>query len=151
MINAHAIFASAIDETEMAAKAFINLPVKNLEKSIAFFTQLGFKFDPALTDENAACMIIEGSTSSVFLLKEEYFKTFTKKAISDTGTSSEVLLTLHLDSKEIIQKTIEKAQTLGGIALGEPEDRGWMYQHSLSDIDGHQWEFIFIDESQIPN
>lgn len=137
-------------QLEMAAKAFINLPVKNLEKSISFFTHIGFHFDPYLTDENAACMIIKGHTFFVILLKEDYFKTFTKKVICDSTTFTEVLITLHLESKESIQSMIEKARVLGAI-IHEPEDRGWMYQNSLTDLDGHQWEFIFIDESQIPN
>jgi uncharacterized protein len=135
----------------MAAKVFINLPVKSLERSISFFTEIGFSFDPHLTDENAACMTLSGSTSFLILLKEDYFKTFSKKPICDTKGFAEVLITLHVDSKEIIQKIIEKAKKLGGIIHAEPEDRGWMYQQSLADLDGHQWEFIFIDESQTPN
>jgi uncharacterized protein len=135
----------------MAAKAFINLPVKDLEKSISFFTHLGFSFDPNVTDENAACMATGDNIFFVFLLKEDYFKTFTKKALCDATVFTEVLITLHLDSKESIQSIIEKARTTGGLIHAEPEDRGWMYQHSLADLDGHQWEFIFIDESQIPN
>jgi uncharacterized protein len=135
----------------MAAKVFINLPVKNLERSISFFTDIGFRFDPTLTDENAACMTISGNTFFLILLREDYFKTFTKKPISDTSAFAEVLITLHVDSKEIIQNIIEKAQKLGGIIQAEPEDRGWMYQQSLADLDGHLWEFIFIDESQTPN
>ena len=134
----------------MAAKAFINLPVKNLDQSISFFSHIGFGFDPHLTDDNAACMIINGHTFFVILLKEDYFKTFTKKTICDSTTFTEVLITLHLDSKESIQSMIEKARVLGAI-IHEPEDRGWMYQHSLTDLDGHQWEFIFMDESQMPN
>ncbi len=135
----------------MAAQAFINLPVKNLEKSIFFFTEIGFSFDPQLTDENAACMSISDSSFSVFLLIEDYFKTFTHKALCNTAGFTEVLITLHLNSKEAIQSIIEKAKMNGGTIHTEPEDRGWMYQHSLTDLDGHQWEFIYIDERQIPD
>jgi uncharacterized protein len=137
-------------QLEMVAKAFINLPVKNLEKSISFFTHIGFSFDLLVTDENAACMIINGNTLFVILLKEDYFKTFTKKPICDTTAFNEVLITIHIESKESIQTMIEKARMLGAI-IHEPEDRGWMYQNCLTDLDGHQWEFIFMDESQIPN
>lgn len=138
-------------QRKMAARAFINLPVKNLEKSISFFTEIGFTFDPQLTDENAACMIVNGGSFSVFLLKEDYFKTFTQKALSDATSFTEVLITVHLNSKETIQNIIKKAKMIGGTSHAEPEDRGWMYQQSLADLDGHQWEFIYVDESQIPN
>lgn len=117
---------------------------------MSFFKSLGYHFSPQMTDELGACMIISESIF-VMLLQEEYFKTFTRKHVGDTNTSGEVLISLDAESKQHIQSLIMKARQLGAHIYAEPEDHGWMYQHSLADLDGHQWQFIFIDESQIPN
>ena len=133
----------------MATKIFVNLPVKNLDKSKAFFEGLGYSFNPQFSDENAACMVISDSIFAM-LLTEEYFKTFTKKAISDAKTSTEVLIALDAGSREEVQQIVAKAKELGAAIYAEPQDHGWMYQHSFADLDGHQWEFAYMDESQFP-
>lgn len=133
----------------MATKIFINLPVKDLNKSISFFSQLGFNFNPQFTDEKAGCMVISESIF-VMLLIEDYFQTFTKKQISDAKTTTEVLITLDTDSKEELKELVQKAVELGGITYNEPQDHGWMYQHGFADLDGHQWELAYMDVSQMP-
>ncbi len=133
----------------MATRIFINLPVKDLDKSMNFFTELGYSFNPQFTDEKAACMVISENIFAM-LLKEEYFQTFTKKSISDAKTSTEVLIALDAASREEVQDTVAKAKRLGGDIYAEAQDHGWMYQHSFADLDGHQWEIVYMDATQIP-
>jgi uncharacterized protein len=134
----------------MPTKIFVNLPVKDLNKSKAFFEGLGFSFNPQFTDENAACMVISDTIYSM-LLMESYFKTFTNKAISDATKSTEAIITLDASSREEVSRIVAKAKELGGTIYREPQDHGWMYQHSFADLDGHQWEFVYMDETQLPS
>lgn len=134
----------------MATKVFINLPVKDLAKSMAFFTDLGYSFNPQFTDEKAACMVISDSIFAM-LLTETYFQTFTKKKVSDAKTATEVLIALDTNSREEVQQMVAKAKELGGTIYADPQDHGWMYQHSFADLDGHQWELVYMDATQFPN
>lgn len=133
----------------MASKIFINLPVKDLDKSMEFFKYMGYSFNPHFTDENAACMIVSDNIF-VMLLTEKYFRNFTPKDICDAKKSTEVLIALDTNSKEEVQEIVEKARINGAVIYAEPKDHGWMYQHSFADLDGHQWEFVYMDESKIP-
>lgn len=133
----------------MATKIFVNLPVKDLKKSISFFTQLGFSFNPQFTDEQATCMII-GENIFAMLLVEERFKDFTKKPISDAKKSTEVLLALDAESREAVDTMVKNAVKAGGSVYSDPQDHGWMYGHSFADLDGHQWEILYMDESALP-
>lgn len=134
----------------MATKVFINLPVKDLGKSISFFTNLGYSFNPQFTDEKAGSMIISDNIFAM-LLDEAYFKTFTRKQVADAKTTTEVLIALDASSREDVQQKISKAMELGATIYSEPQDHGWMYQHSFADLDGHQWELVYMDETQFPN
>jgi len=133
----------------MATKVFINLSVKNLEKSMEFFKNLGFSFNLQFTDEKAACMVISDNIFAM-LLTEDFFQTFTKKELCDAKKATEVLVALDTNSKEEVQDIVAKAKSLGATIYAEPGDHGWMYQHSFADLDGHQWEFAYMDESQLP-
>jgi uncharacterized protein len=133
----------------MATKIFVNLPVKNLELSVAFFSNLGFSFNPQFTDEKATCMII-GENIFAMLLAEPFFKTFTKKDIADAHKTTEVLIALDAASRDEVKDIVKKAIDAGGSSYMEPQDHGWMYQHSFADLDGHQWEILYMDESAIP-
>ncbi len=133
----------------MASKIFVNLPVKDLEKSIAFFTQLGFSFNPQFTDDSATCMIIADNIFAM-LMVESRFKNFTKKDIADATKTTEVLLALDSESKHAVDEMVRKAVAAGGSVYMPAQDHGWMYGHSFADIDGHQWEVFYIDESAIP-
>ena len=132
----------------MTTKIFVNLPVRNLDKAVEFFTKLGFGFNPQFTDQNAGCMII-GDDIFVMLLAEKFFKTFTKNEICDTSKNTEVLLALSADGRERVDHMIKKAVESGGSESREPQDHGWMYGSSFQDIDGHIWEIIDMDESAI--
>ena len=133
----------------MPRNLYVNLPVKDLERTVDFFAALGFSFNPKFTDENATCMIVNDGTS-VMLLVESYFATFTKKPIADAHASTETLLALSLDSRDEVDDFLAKAIAKGASEYAEPRDLGFMYQRSIADLDGHQWEVFFMDESQFP-
>jgi predicted lactoylglutathione lyase len=134
---------------ETAKSMFINLPVKDLKKSVKFFTKVGFEFNPNFTDDNATCMVI-GENIYSMLLVEEYFKTFIKKEISDTSKTTEVLIALMVESRDKVDKLVNSAIDAGGNIANDTQDLGFMYQRSFLDLDGHQWEIGFMDESAIP-
>jgi predicted lactoylglutathione lyase len=131
-----------------AGQIFVNLPVKDLNKSVEFFTKLGFDFNPQFTDENATCMIISEHIF-VMLLVEDFFKTFTKKEITDATKSTEVIVSLSAESKENVEELVKKALAAGGKASSELMDQGFMYQWGFQDLDGHLWELIYMDQSVI--
>jgi uncharacterized protein len=134
----------------MAMQTFINLPVKDLRKATEFFEALGFSFDPQFTDENATRMIVTDDTS-VMLAVEPFFETFiTPQKIADTSQSREVLIGLSAESREQVDELADAAVAAGGEALGDAEDQGFMYMRGFTDLDGHQWSFIYMDMSAIP-
>jgi len=134
----------------MTKQIFINLPVKDLSKTIDFFTKLGFTFNPQFTDENATCMII-GENIFAMLLVERFFKGFIPgKDISDTSYSTEVLMGITAATREEVDEMIDKAVATGGKEFREAQDHGWMYGRAFQDLDGHIWELFFMDESQMP-
>ncbi|MFC0271714.1 VOC family protein [Metabacillus herbersteinensis] len=134
--------------TFKADKIFVNLPVKDLNKSINFFTEIGFEFNPQYTDENATCMVVSENIF-VMLLVEDYFKTFTKKEISDSTKSTEVIVALSTESKEKVDELVNKALAAGGKSSNEPVDHGFMYGWSFQDLDDHLWELFYMDESAV--
>jgi len=127
----------------MVTNIFVNLPVKDLNKSIAFFTKLGFTFNPQFTDETATCMIV-GPNIYAMLLTHAKFKTFTSKEICDATKSTEVLVCLSLDAREGVDDMVRNAVAAGGTAYRQPEDHGFMYMHGFQDIDGHVWELVHM-------
>lgn len=132
----------------MSTKTFINLPVKDLAKAVEFFTAVGFSFDPQFTDENSTCMVISDD-SYVMLLVEPMFQGFTQKAVADTSQSSEVIVGLSADSREQVDGLTGRAVAAGAEELGGPQDDGFMYMRGFSDLDGHQWSFIYMDMSAV--
>jgi hypothetical protein len=128
----------------MSHKLFVSLPIKNLERSVAFFEALGFTFNPKFTGENAACMLI-GEHAFAMLLVETFFKTFTKKAICDTATHVEGAYGLSCESRAEVDALVAKAVAGGAKEAGPPEDHGFMYQRSFEDLDGHHWEVMWMD------
>jgi predicted lactoylglutathione lyase len=132
----------------MTRQIFVNLPVKDLNKSIEFFTKLGFTFNPQFTDENATCVIV-GENIFVMLLVEKYFKTFIPKGICDTTKSSETLVALSYESRAEVDQIVAKAIKAGGTTYKEPNDMGFMYQHGFQDLDGHIWEVFFMEPSAV--
>lgn len=131
----------------MPSKVFINLPVKDLGRSVEFFTNLGFSFNPQFSDDKAGCMVVSDSIF-VMLLTESYFKTFIDTELSDANVQTEVLIALDADSADEVKKFIGKAESLGGRIYADPKDYGFMYQHSFADLDGHKWELVYMDMNQ---
>lgn len=130
----------------MSRQIFVNLPVKDLERSKAFFSALGFSFNPQFTDANAACMVVS-DTIYVMLLTEPFFKGFTHKAIADANKVTEVLVCLSCDSRGELEDLVAKAVAAGGKAPREPQDHGFMFQHGFEDPDGHIWELVHMVEA----
>jgi predicted lactoylglutathione lyase len=130
----------------MTRKIFVNLPVKDLKKSMDFFSKLRFTFNAQFTDETAACMIISADIY-VMLLSESKFKTFTPKQICDANKNTEVLVCLSSVSRDEVNEMVRKAVAAGGTTYKEPEDHGFMYGHGFQDLDGHIWELAFMEPS----
>lgn len=128
---------------------FVNLPVENLDRTIAFFTALGFGFNPKFTDENATCLVISEHIQ-VMLLTKPFFAGFTKKPIADARTATETLLALSCESREEVDTMMAKAVAAGAATPMEIKDYGFMYQHGFEDLDGHQWEVFWMDEAAMP-
>jgi predicted lactoylglutathione lyase len=132
----------------MPTKIFVNLPVKDLNRSVEFFTKLGFTFNQQFTDEKATCMII-GDDIFVMLLVESFFKTFTKKQIVDATKSTESIICLSAESKEKVDDMVRKALEAGGTSSNEKQDQGFMYGHGFQDPDGHLWEVMWMDPAAL--
>jgi len=134
----------------MSRMTFINLPVKDLARATAFFTKLGFSFDPMFTDENATRMIISDD-ASVMLVTEPFFKGFIDpQDIADTSKSREVLVGVSAESRQEVDDLTDNALAAGAEVLGDAEDDGFMYMRGFRDLDGHQWSFLYMDMSAVP-
>lgn len=133
----------------MTTQIYVNLPVKSLDKSVEFFTALGYRFNPQFTDENATCMIVSEGIY-IMLLVESFFKTFTPNPISDARKSTEVLLCLSCESRDKVDEMVRKAVAAGATTPNAPQDHGFMYQHGYQDLDGHLWELMYMDVSAMP-
>jgi uncharacterized protein len=132
----------------MVKQIFVNLPVKNLNESIKFFTKLSFTFNAQFTDDSSTCMVMS-DTIYAMLLSEERFKTFSPQPISDSKKSTEVLIALALENREQVNDIVAKALAAGGNTYNEPKDHGFMYQHGFQDLDGHIWEVFFMDPNYV--
>ena len=131
---------------------FVNLAVKNLEKSKAFFAALGYTFNEKFTDANAACMVIQEGSIHAMLLVEDFFKTFTDKSLTDTSKSTEVLLCLSCENRPEVDEMVAKAVATGGTVPRKPQDYGFMYSHGFQDLDGHLWELVYMDpNAEVPH
>ena len=133
----------------MSRKIFVNLPVKDLKKSMSFYEGIGFKNNPQFTDATGACMVVSEEIY-VMILSHEKFKGFTPKQIVDATKSSEVLNSLSYDSRAEVDDVVAKATRAGGTKYSEPRDYGFMYQHGFQDPDGHIWEVFWMDPKGIP-
>lgn len=133
----------------MPTQVFFNFPVKDLEKSKAFFGKLGYTFNPQFTDETAACMVISDTIYSM-LITEPKFKTFTTKELADGHATKEVIVCLSCESRKKVDEMISKAVAAGGTAWPEaPLDYGFMYYHGFEDLDGHHWEIMYMDPNHV--
>jgi len=135
----------------MSRQMFVNLPIKNMEKSQAFFKALGFGFNPQFTNEQGACMVVSEGHNYVMLLVEPFFQGFTRKPIADATKATEVLVCLSCESREEVDSLVARALAAGGTAPNPVQDHGFMYGHGFTDLDGHVWEVMWMDPGAIPN
>ena len=128
----------------VSRQLYVNLAVNDLERSVAFFTALGFSFDPRLTDETATCMIV-GEDAYVMLLTKPKFEEFTTKPLVDAASQTEVLIAVSAASREGVDEVTEAALASGGSTASDPIDYRFMYSRSFQDPDGHHWEVVWMD------
>lgn len=130
-------------------KIFVNLPVRDLDASRAFFTALGFAFDPRFTDANAACMVVSDA-GYVMLLTEDFFRSFTDQPLCDARRATEAIVALSCPSRGEVDALTERALEAGARIAKEPMQCDFMYGRSFHDLDGHHWEVFWMDESAVP-
>ena len=128
---------------------YVNLPVKNLEKTREFWTKLGFSFNEQFSDDKALCLVLNEGLIYSMLISHEFFSTFTNRAIAD-GSTTQVLVAIEVDSRELVDQIVKNALENGASRYKESADHGWMYYDSFADLDGHQWEIMYTDPSQLP-
>ena len=130
-------------------KIFVNLPVRDLKRSMDFFGKLGFTFNPQFTDDHAACMVVTDA-AFVMLLAEPFFKTFTKNEACDTSRHTETLVALSCGSRADVDAMVQTAIAAGGRHAMDAQDHGFMYGWSFYDPDGHHWEVFYMEPNAIP-
>lgn len=130
----------------MSRQLYVNLAVDDLDRSTAFFTTLGFSFEPRYTDDTATCMIV-GEDAYVMLLTKAKFAEFTRKPIVDAASQTEVLMAISAGSREGVDELADAALASGGSDANDPIDYGFMYSRSFQDPDGHAWEVVWMDEA----
>ena len=128
----------------MSRKLFVNIAVEDLDRSVEFFTKLGFEFNPQFTDETATCMLV-GEDAYFMLLTRAKFDEFRKKPYADPATTSQAQYAITADSREAVDELVEKAFAAGGAPTGDPQDYGFMYSRGFEDPDGHHWEVFYMD------
>lgn len=133
----------------MAKQVFINLPVKDLKKAMTFYEAIGFTNNPQFTDETASCMVWSDAIF-VMLLTDDKFRQFISKAIIDARQTVGVINALSLESNDEVNSFVEKALKAGGREYAEPKDYGFMQQRCVEDLDGHNWEVLYMDMSKFP-
>jgi len=126
---------------------YINLPVKHVKESKAFFEQLGFDFQERFTNAQAACLVID-DTINVMLLSHKHFQTISEKQLVDAREASEVIISMRVDSRKEVDELVEQAIAAGGSPFKEKQDHGFMYGWSFQDLDGHLWEVFYLDEER---
>ncbi len=131
----------------MAKQIYVNLPVKDLQRSKAFFEELDFAFEPKFTNDNAACLLV-AENIYVMLLTEQFFQTFTTKPICDATRSTEVLLCLSCETRAQVDDMVARAASAGGNVPRKVQDLGFMYSHAFEDLDGHVWELVYMEEER---
>lgn len=129
-------------------KIFVNLAVRDLKRAKAFFSALGFDFDPKFTDDNGACMSVSDE-GYVMLLTESFFKTFTTREICDSSRQTEALVALSCESRTGVDELVKRAIAGGAREAMPAQDHGFMYGRSFYDLDGHHWEAFWMDPKAV--
>lgn len=133
----------------MSTMIFVNVPVRDLQASMAYYKALGFDHNPQFTDETASCIVIS-DTIFVMLLTHDKFREFSSKPIPDAKTQTGALYALSRDSREAVDQIADAAIAAGGTETRDVQDYGFMYGRAVADPDGHVWEYTWMDLSQMP-
>ncbi|AZG46398.1 VOC family protein [Gordonia insulae] len=133
----------------MSTMLFVNLPVADVARSRAFYTSLGFRFDPMFCDQGTLCMEVNEGCR-VVLHRTQRFAGYAASAVADPHTAREALVAVSASSRAEVDRYADAALEHGGSHLRDPEDLGFMYCRSFCDLDGHAWEVLWMDPSQIP-
>lgn len=135
----------------MTKEIWINLPVKDVERSKTFFAELGFKLHPGHGDPNCACVLMGEKNIAVMLFEENTFKAFSQIALTDTKQSSQILISFDAESIAEVDAMAVKAERAGADVFSKPaEIQGWMYGFAFADLDGHRWNMLYMDRSKMP-
>ncbi|MEN4918057.1 VOC family protein [Achromobacter spanius] len=134
----------------MHKQIFVNLPIADMQKSQAFFKQLGYTFNPDFTNDQGACMVV-GDNLYIMLLVKDFFQGFTGKPVADATQSTEVLVCLSCESRAEVDDLVARAVAAGGSSPRPPQDYGFMYGHGFEDLDGHIWELAYMEPGAKPN
>lgn len=134
----------------MTKQIWLNLPVKNIEKSKQFFSKIGFSFNGEYSNENSACMLVGDQNFVVMLFEESLFGDFVQNTIADTQTHSEMLISIDAESRNEVEELAQKVEEAGGVLFAKPaENQGWIYGCGFSDLDGHRWNVLFMDYAKL--
>lgn len=132
----------------MSSKIFVNLPVSDLGRSMAFYAKLGYSFNEQFTDDNAACLVISDDIYAMLLVRP-FFQTFTDKPVADPAQGTAAILALAVDSRDQVDELVDAALANGGAPVKEPMEHGPMYSRSFTDPDGHHWEYLWMDPAAL--
>ncbi len=134
----------------MTKQIWLNLPVKNIEKSKQFFLKLGFSFNEEYSNEHSSCMLVGDKSFVVMLFEESLFGTIIQNKITDTQTHSEMLISIDAESRNEVEQLAQKVEEAGGVVFAKPaENQAWMYGCGFLDLDGHRWNVLFMDYSKL--
>ena len=136
----------------MTKQIWLNLPVKEVAKSKEFFTKIGFSFNEQQDTPHSSCLLVGASNFVVMLFEESMFEGFVKNKITDTQSSSEILISIDAESRNEVEELAQKVEEAGGVLFAKPaENQGWMYGCGFSDLDGHRWNILFMDYDKLKN
>ncbi len=136
----------------MTKQIWLNLPVKDVKKSKVFFDKIGFSFNEENETAQSACMIVGDKNFVVMLFEEAVFGAFLQNKITDTKSSSEILISIDAESRDEVDVWAQKVVEAGGVVFSKPtEIQGWMYGCGFADLDGHRWNVLYMDFKKLPN
>ncbi|KAF2336082.1 MAG: VOC family protein [Flavobacterium nitrogenifigens] len=136
----------------MTKQIWLNLPVKDVAKAKDFFWKIGFSFNEQHDTPSSTCMVVGEGHFVIMLFEEMLFSSFSQNSITDTKSSSEVLISIDAESREEVDELAEKVKEAGGNVFAPPaESQGWMYGCGFTDLDGHRWNVLFMDFSKLPD
>jgi len=134
----------------MTKQIWLNLPVKDVAASKAFFSKIGFPFNEKHDTPSSTCMLVGEGNFVIMLFEESLFSSFSQNSLTDTKSSSEILISIDAESVTELNELAQKVKEAGGNVFSAPaESQGWMYGFGFGDLDGHRWNVLFMDFSKL--